>query len=130
VYGDALDEATRRDLILAWAIGATSNSNTVTIVRDGMLLGNGVGQQDRIGACHLAISRASDAGHDLSGAVAYSDSYFPFADGPLALARAGIRAILATSGSIRDSEVTAALQREGVTLVLLPDAKARGFYRH
>lgn len=129
VYGELTDEL-KRDLIFAWAIGATSNSNTVTVVRDAKLLGNGVGQQDRVGACGLAISRASDAGHLLDGAVAYSDSFFPFTDGPLMLARAGIKAILATSGSIRDNEVVAAMQREGVTLCLMPDSKARGFFRH
>ena len=39
-----------QDIILAWAVGCTSNSNTITIVKDGRLYGNGVGQQDRVGA--------------------------------------------------------------------------------
>jgi phosphoribosylaminoimidazolecarboxamide formyltransferase/IMP cyclohydrolase len=49
------------DVILAWAIGCTSNSNTITIVKEGRLYGNGVGQQDRVGAAKLAIFRADDA---------------------------------------------------------------------
>ncbi len=49
------------DVILAWAIGCTSNSNTITLVKDGRLVGNGVGQQDRVGAAKLAIFRADDA---------------------------------------------------------------------
>jgi len=48
------------DIILAWAVGCTSNSNTITLVKDGQLLGNGVGQQDRVGAANLAILRAGD----------------------------------------------------------------------
>jgi len=52
-----------RDLLIAWAIGCTSNSNTVTIVRDQMLIGNGTGRQDRVGAAELAVKIAIDAGH-------------------------------------------------------------------
>lgn len=122
--------ATGLDLALAWAVGATSNSNTVTLVKDRMLIGNGVGQQDRVGAAQLAIARAKGAGHDPDGAVAYSDSFFPFPDGAIVLAEAGVRHILATSGSVRDKEVIAECEKRGVTLHLLPDAEARGFFGH
>ena len=82
------------DLILAWAVGCTSNSNTITLVKDGMLLGNGVGQQDRVGAAQLAIMRAGEK--DLNGAVAYSDSFFPFPDAPQILIDYGIKIIFST----------------------------------
>lgn len=118
------------DMLLAWAIGSTSNSNTVTIVKDGMLLGNGVGQQDRVGCCELALKRAKDAGNDVAGATAYSDSFFPFVDGPTVLINAGIKAILATSGSVRDDEVKALCAEKGVALCLVPDKLSRGFFGH
>ncbi|MFA5750574.1 MAG: bifunctional phosphoribosylaminoimidazolecarboxamide formyltransferase/IMP cyclohydrolase [Candidatus Shapirobacteria bacterium] len=118
------------NLILAWAIGSTSNSNTVPLVRDLMLIGNGTGQQDRVGACKLAITRARDAGHRTEGAYAYSDSFFPFDDGPRLLINAGITTILASSGSIRDAEVKATCEAAGVPLYLVPDAEARGFFGH
>jgi phosphoribosylaminoimidazolecarboxamide formyltransferase/IMP cyclohydrolase len=121
---------TQQDLILAWAIGSTSNSNTVTLVKDGMLIGNGVGQQDRVGCCQLAIKRATDAGHQTKGAVAYSDSFFPFVDGVETLARAGITAIFATSGSVRDGEVKEFCAKNKINLVMLPDSIARGFFGH
>lgn len=54
-------EVKNADVILAWAVGSTSNSNTITLVKDGRLYGNGVGQQDRVGAAKLAIFRADDA---------------------------------------------------------------------
>ncbi len=76
-----VDENQEQDLLLAWAIGSTSNSNTVTLVKDGMLIGNGVGQQDRVGGCELAIKRAASSGHNTHKAAAYSDSFFPFVDG-------------------------------------------------
>lgn len=127
----ASDLATlERDMLLAWAVGATSNSNTITLAMNGQLIGNGVGQQDHMSACQLAIRRARDAGHVLQGAVAYSDSFFPFPDGPEALAAAGIAAILASSGSIRDAEVQKTCCDKGVLLYLVPDQVGRGFYGH
>jgi phosphoribosylaminoimidazolecarboxamide formyltransferase/IMP cyclohydrolase len=123
-------EQWQRDLLLAWAVGATSNSNTITLVKDGMLIGNGVGQQDRVGACELALTRARGSGHDPKGAVAYSDSFFPFTDGPEVLIDAGVIAILATSGSIRDEKVRAVCEQRKVALFLLPDKTSRGFFGH
>lgn len=119
-----------RDLILAWAIGSTSNSNTVTLVRDGQLIGNGVGQQDRVGCCELAVKRARDAGHATEGSVAYSDSFFPFPDAPAVLADAGVRAIWCTTGSVRDAETQALCAERGVVLYQVPDRTGRGFFGH
>lgn len=122
--------AQERDLLLAWAVGSTSNSNTITLVRDGQLLGNGVGQQDRVGGAALAITRARDAGHDPAGAAAYSDSFFPFPDGPQLLIDAGVTALFCTSGSVRDDVVRQTLLDAGVALAQLPDRDARGFFGH
>ena len=127
------------DLILAWAIGSTSNSNTITIIKDGKLLGNGVGQQDRVGAAKLAIERADDASlaldeknpkADLSGSIAYSDSFFPFPDAPKVLIDRGIKIIFTTSGSVNDSIVIESCKGQGATLVMFPDKVARGFAWH
>jgi phosphoribosylaminoimidazolecarboxamide formyltransferase/IMP cyclohydrolase len=117
-------------LLLAWAIGSTSNSNTVCLVNDGKLIGNGVGQQDRVGACMLAINRAVGADHEVAGAVAYSDSFFPFPDGPETLVRAGISAILSSSGSLRDNDTRQVCSNNGVSLCLIPDKVGRGFFGH
>ncbi len=118
------------DLLLAWAIGSTSNSNTVTLVRDGQLLGNGVGQQDRVGCCTLAVQRATTAGHRTEGCVAYSDSYFPFPDGPEVLIDAGVSVVFSTTGSVRDELVRQTFADANVAVRQLPDALARGFFGH
>jgi phosphoribosylaminoimidazolecarboxamide formyltransferase / IMP cyclohydrolase len=118
------------DMILGWAIGSTSNSNTVTLVKAGQLIGNGVGQQDRVSCCQLAIKRAVDAGHEVKGAVAYSDSFFPFPDGPEVLADAGIAAIWSTTGSLKDKDTQDLCKERGVVLYQLPDSEARGFFGH
>ncbi len=125
-----LSEQAKKDLVLAWAVGSTSNSNTITIVKDCQLLGNGVGQQDRVGAAKLAVSRATSRDHDVQGAAAYSDSFFPFPDGPLVLADAGITAILTSSGSVKDPEVVEVLTDKNVSVAMLPDKLGRGFFGH
>ena len=125
--GRRLTQEEELDLLFAWAIGSTSNSNTVTLVRDSMLVGNGVGQQARVYGCRLAVERA---GQRAQSAVAYSDSFFPEVDGPEVLALAGIKAILTSSGSIRDNDVIEYCRRIGTTLVMGPDSLIRGFYRH
>jgi phosphoribosylaminoimidazolecarboxamide formyltransferase / IMP cyclohydrolase len=125
-----LPDQQKSDIILAWAVGSTSNSNTVTIVKNGQLLGNGVGQQDRVGCCQLAVKRAIDAGHQIKGAVAYSDSFFPFVDGVEVLEKAGICAIMATSGSVRDEEIKNFCEEKNIALCLVKDSEGRGFFGH
>jgi phosphoribosylaminoimidazolecarboxamide formyltransferase/IMP cyclohydrolase len=129
-YGPDATKQQREDLVLAWAIGCTSNSNTIALTRDGMLLGNGVGQQDRVSAAELAIKRAKAANHDIDGAVAYSDSFFPFPDGPKALSDAGVTALFTTSGSVKDEEVFKSITDSGVALYTIPDGLGRGFFNH
>lgn len=128
--GDWENQGNRGNLLLAWAISATSNSNTITLVKDKKLIGNGVGQQDRVNCCELAIKRAKDAGHDIQGAVAASDSFFPFPDAPQAFIDAGVKIIFSTSGSVGDEKVQKICRERGVTLVQISDKIARGFFGH
>ncbi len=147
IHGEPTDQQ-KQDMILAWAVGATSNSNTITLVKDGQLIGNGVGQQDRVGAGQLALTRTTTKLPELEdqedklvlkialdkkkleGASAYSDSFFPFPDGPGLLAKAGIKAILTSSGSVADESVIKSLTDQGVVVVMVPDKTGRGFYLH
>ncbi len=120
----------KRDMILAWGIGSTSTSNTITLVKNGKLIGNGVGQQDRVAAAELALKKAARSGHSTVGAVAYSDSFFPFPDGPQVLANAGIAGIFTSSGSIHDETALEPFYDAGVQVITVPDAEGRGFYGH
>jgi phosphoribosylaminoimidazolecarboxamide formyltransferase/IMP cyclohydrolase len=128
-YGQATDEQIW-DMLLAKALCDTSNSNTITLVKDGMLIGNGVGQQARVYGAELAVTRAGTGNHRTLGAVAASDSFFPFTDGVEVLANAGIKAIISTSASVNDQKVIAYCQERGVALYLIPDKKGRGFFGH
>ncbi len=114
VAGDAADEATLADLGFAWRAVRAVKSNAILLARDGASVGIGMGQVNRVDSCHLAVSRA---GEDRArGAVASSDAFFPFADGLQVLLDAGVRAVVAPGGSMRDAEVVEAAQAAGVAL--------------
>ncbi len=114
--GAAADEATLADLAFAWRAVRAVKSNAILLASDGATVGVGMGQVNRVDSARLAVSRA---GADRArGAVAASDAFFPFADGPQILIEAGIRAIVQPGGSIRDEEVIAACKQAGVTMYL------------
>lgn len=118
------------DLSLAYAVCSASSSNTISIVKSGMLIGNAVGQQKRVGSARLAVQLARENGHDIKGAVAVSDSFFPFPDALEILADAGVRAIFSTSGSVRDSEVFSAAEKLEIAHYTVPDKEGRMFAGH
>ncbi len=117
VSGEPADEATLADLQFAWRAVRAVRSNAILLARDGASIGVGMGQVNRVDACHLAVSRAASAGTDRArGAVAASDAFFPFADGLQVLLDAGVRAVVAPGGSVRDEEVVRAAEDAGVTM--------------
>ena len=114
VAGQAADERTLADLQFAWRAVRAVKSNAILLALDGASVGIGMGQVNRVDSCRLAVTRA---GADrASGAVAASDAFFPFADGLQILLDAGVRAVVAPGGSMRDSEVVAAAEAAGVTM--------------
>ena len=113
VAGDPADADTLADLEFAWRAVRAVKSNAILLASDGAAVGIGMGQVNRVDSCRLAVSRAGE--ERARGAVAASDAFFPFADGPQILIDAGVRAIVAPGGSVRDDEVIAAAQAAGVT---------------
>ncbi|MDT0213395.1 bifunctional phosphoribosylaminoimidazolecarboxamide formyltransferase/IMP cyclohydrolase [Rothia sp. ARF10] len=117
VAGEAADEATLADLQFAWRSVRAVKSNAILLASDGASVGIGMGQVNRVDSCHLAVSRAnSGEAERAAGAVAASDAFFPFADGLQVLLDAGVRAVVAPGGSMRDAEVVEAAQAAGVTM--------------
>ncbi|MGX4652200.1 bifunctional phosphoribosylaminoimidazolecarboxamide formyltransferase/IMP cyclohydrolase [Micromonospora sp. SCSIO 07396] len=114
--GEAADEATLRDLALAWRAVRAVKSNAILLAKDGASVGVGMGQVNRVDSARLAVSRAG--AERARGSVAASDAFFPFADGAQILIDAGVRAIVQPGGSVRDEETIAACQQAGVTMYL------------
>jgi phosphoribosylaminoimidazolecarboxamide formyltransferase/IMP cyclohydrolase len=113
-----------RDLALAWKVCARTTSNAIAVVVDGQAVGVGAGQQSRVVAAEIAVSKA---GPRARGASAASDAFFPFPDGLLVLAEAGVAAVVQPGGSIRDGEVIAAADEAGIAVVM---AGGERHFRH
>lgn len=109
-----LAPAQRADLEFAWHVCRFVTSNAIVLAKDQRLLGCGAGQMSRVDSVHLATRKAGD---QAKGAVLASDAFFPFPDGILAAADAGISAIIQPGGSVRDAEVIAAATSRGLTMV-------------
>jgi phosphoribosylaminoimidazolecarboxamide formyltransferase / IMP cyclohydrolase len=114
------DDRERADLDLAWRLCRSVVSNAIVLVRDGMLVGLGSGQVSRVDACRQAVEKArqfqGDAG--ARGAVAASDAFFPFPDGPEGLLAGGVTAIVQPGGSVRDAEVLVAVEAAGAAMLV------------
>ena len=63
----------------------------------------------------LAVMKAQST---VKGCVMASDAFFPFRDGIDAAAEAGITCVIQPGGSIRDAEVTKAVDEHGMAMVL------------
>lgn len=91
-----------------------TKSNGIVLVKDGMTVGVGPGQTNRITALELALKYA---GERAKGSVLASDAYFPFDDCVEAAAKAGIAAIVQPGGSIRDEDSIKACDKYGIPMV-------------
>lgn len=100
----APDAAMERDLVMANKLVKHYKSNAIVLLKDGKLLGAGMGQVSRIDALRHAIERAVAAGRNLEGAVMASDAFFPFSDCVEEAYKAGIRGVIHPGGSIRDND--------------------------
>ncbi|WP_020144813.1 bifunctional phosphoribosylaminoimidazolecarboxamide formyltransferase/IMP cyclohydrolase [Terracoccus sp. 273MFTsu3.1] len=114
VAGEAADDATLADLQFAWRAIRAVKSNAILLAKDGAAVGVGMGQVNRVDSCYLAVRRAGE--ERARGSVAASDAFFPFADGLQILLDAGVRAVVAPGGSIRDEEIIEAAKAAGVTM--------------
>jgi len=102
------------DLRIAWIACKHLKSNAIALARDGRMVGGGAGQQDRVNAARIAIAKAADRAH---GAVAGSDAFFPFPDGPQLLLDAGVTAIIQPGGSVKDPDSIAAVNHARAAMI-------------
>ena len=103
-----------RDLVLAWRVCGRTTSNAIAVVTNGQAVGVGAGQQSRVVAAEIAVQKA---GERAKGGAGASDAFFPFPDGLLVLADAGVTAVVQPGGSVKDGEVIAAADEAGLAMV-------------
>ncbi|MBW2978193.1 IMP cyclohydrolase [Candidatus Woesearchaeota archaeon] len=128
-----------KDLLTAWYINIGVRSNGIVIVKNGVTLAVGSGQQERVGAVEQAILKAYQKALDrasvdydamnvvvakdklsenpLKGAVLASDGFFPFRDSVDLVTKHGISAVIQPGGSVRDLEVIEAVNEHDMAMV-------------
>jgi len=112
------------DLLAAWYININVRSNGVVIMKNGQTLAVGTGEQDRVGAVEQAIAKFKEkyeGEEELACSVMSSDGFFPFPDAVEVAAEAGVQAIIAPAGSLRDADVIARANELGVALIHAPE---------
>ncbi len=117
------DEREVADMLFAFRVAKHVKSNAIVYAKDGATVGVGAGQMSRLDSSRIAARKAVDAAEACGaaaplteGSVVASDAFFPFADGLLAAAEAGARAVIQPGGSIRDDDVIAAADEAGLAM--------------
>jgi phosphoribosylaminoimidazolecarboxamide formyltransferase/IMP cyclohydrolase len=113
VSGTKASAEVMRDLEFAWKSVRAVKSNAILLAKAGASVGVGMGQVNRVDSAKLAVDRA---GERSIGSVAASDAFFPFADGLQILLAAGVTAVVAPGGSVRDAEVIEAAKAANVAM--------------
>jgi len=113
------------DLLFAFRVAKHVKSNAIVYAREGATVGIGAGQMSRVDSARIAAQKARDAAEAAGetqprthGAVVASDAFFPFADGLIAAAEAGVTAVIQPGGSKRDDEVIAAADARDLAMVV------------
>ncbi|PHZ84219.1 bifunctional phosphoribosylaminoimidazolecarboxamide formyltransferase/IMP cyclohydrolase [Paremcibacter congregatus] len=114
-----------KDLLFAFTVCKHVKSNAIIYVKDGATVGIGAGQMSRVDSARVAVRKAEDAKEAAGfpevltkGSVVASDAFFPFADGLIHAAEAGVTAVIQPGGSMRDDEVIAAANERGLAMVM------------
>jgi phosphoribosylaminoimidazolecarboxamide formyltransferase/IMP cyclohydrolase len=108
---------------LAWRVARRVKSNAIVLANARQTIGIGAGQMSRVDACRLAATKPV---LPVVNCGAASDAFFPFRDGLDILSDAGVTAIVAPGGSIRDQEIIAAADERNVAFLMAP----RRHFRH
>ena len=106
-----------RSMLFGWRVVRHVKSNAIVYSGDERTLGVGAGQMSRVDSSRIAVWKAGEAKLDLKGSAVCSDAFFPFSDGLVAAARAGATAAIQPGGSVRDEDVIAAANENGMTMV-------------
>jgi phosphoribosylaminoimidazolecarboxamide formyltransferase/IMP cyclohydrolase len=115
-----------KEMVFAMSICKHVKSNAIVITNDFQTVGVGTGQTSRVDSVEIACKKAvnftyinGSVSDRAANGVLASDAFFPFADGLEYAAKNGVKAFVATSGSIRDEEVIEAADKYGVALYFI-----------
>ncbi|WP_208540844.1 bifunctional phosphoribosylaminoimidazolecarboxamide formyltransferase/IMP cyclohydrolase [Bartonella capreoli] len=113
-----------RDLQFAFRVVKHVKSNAIVYAKNSATVGIGAGQMSRLDSAKIAVHKAEENAKGMGltepltkGSVVASDAFFPFADGLLSAAEAGVSAVIQPGGSMRDKEVIAAADAHNLAMV-------------
>ncbi len=110
-------ESELRDMNFGWRIVKHVKSNAIVVVKDGMTLGVGAGQMNRVGSAEIALEQAKAAGVT-EGLVLASDGFLPFDDTVELASKYGVEAIVQPGGSIRDEDAVKKANEKGIAMLM------------
>ncbi len=112
------------DLLFAWKVAKHTKSNAIIYAKNLHTVGIGAGQMSRIDSTNIANQKAKNASNIANltipltiGSVVASDAFFPFPDGLIAAADAGVTAVIQPGGSIRDKEIIKAADERNIAMI-------------
>lgn len=112
------------DMLFAWKVAKHVKSNAIVFAKNMMTVGIGAGQMSRVDSTRLARFKAEEMAKNIGekkslaiGSVAASDAFFPFPDGIIELANAGVTAVIHPGGSRKDPEVIDAANDANIAMV-------------
>ena len=101
-------------LLFAWKAVKCVKSNAIVLVKGRHVVGIGCGQTSRVGSVKTAIEKA---GKNARGSFLASEAFFPKTDNIVLAAKAGVKAIIQTGGSIADQDVIREADRRKLIMV-------------
>jgi phosphoribosylaminoimidazolecarboxamide formyltransferase/IMP cyclohydrolase len=104
-------------MLFGWRVVKHVKSNAIVYAKSDRTLGIGAGQMSRVDASRIAVWKANEAGLSLKGSAVASDAFFPFPDGLIAAADAGVTCAIQPGGSVRDKEVIAAANERKMAMI-------------
>ena len=104
-------ETEMRDLVFGMKVVKYVKSNAIVTVKNGVAVGIGGGQVNRIWPTMDALRRGEGA------TILASDAFFPFRDIVDECSKYGIKAIIQPGGSMRDQESIDACNEHGIAMV-------------
>jgi phosphoribosylaminoimidazolecarboxamide formyltransferase / IMP cyclohydrolase len=101
-------------MVFGWKLIKHVKSNAIVLVKGTQTIGIGCGQTSRVDSAIHAIRRAGKAAR---GSVLISDAFLPKPDTVTIAAKAGVKAIIQTGGSIMDEAVIKEADKKKIAMV-------------
>ncbi len=106
-----------QDILFGEKVCGFLKSNSIALIDNGMTIGLGMGQVNRVDAVEQAIGRALKHHQITENTILISDAFFPFKDSIELIAKHKIKWVFEPGGSVKDPEVIQAAKDLDVQLI-------------